>query len=179
MRYTHLVLLGRIANTHIGVGETGVTIKTLLIGLLILYAFVTLSRTSKTVLRDNILPGAGVKPALTQVISTLVGAMFLVVAGFFAAVSVAGVDLGALGFIIGGLSVGIGLSLQDIIGNFISGFVLLFENSIVPNDVIKVDGNIGRVECSGPAQHAHQDVGQCRTDRSEFTIPQLNCHQLE
>ena len=136
-------LLGRIANTHIGVGETGVTVKTLLVGLLILYAFVTLSRTSKTVLRDNILPGAGVKPALTQVISTLVGYV-LVVAGFFTAVSVAGVDLGALGFIIGGLSVGIGLSLQDIIGNFISGFVLLFENSIVPNDVIKVDGNIGR-----------------------------------
>lgn len=61
--------------------------------------------------------------------------------------------LGYVGFghttlaaISGGLSVGIGFSLKEILGNFLSGIGLLFEGSLRPGDMIEVDGEVASVE---------------------------------
>ena len=48
--------------------------------------------------------------------------------------------------ITGGLSVGVGFSLQEIIGNFISGILLFFEGALKPGDVVEVDGEISVVK---------------------------------
>ena len=42
-------------------------------------------------------------------------------------------------------SIGIGIGLQRIVANFISGIVLLFEQSLRPGDVIDINGEIGTV----------------------------------
>jgi len=60
-----------------------------------------------------------------------------------------GVNLTALTVIIGGLSVGLGFGLQELINNFVSGFILLTERSLAPGDVIEVDDNIGTVQKIG------------------------------
>ena len=48
--------------------------------------------------------------------------------------------------ITGGLSVGIGFGMQQILANFISGLLLLFERSLQPGDVIEVDNQLNVVQ---------------------------------
>ncbi|MGK7882645.1 MAG: mechanosensitive ion channel family protein [Crocosphaera sp.] len=57
-----------------------------------------------------------------------------------------GFDATALAAISGGLSVGIGFSLKEIIGNFVSGIGLLFEGSLRPGDIVEVEGEPTTVE---------------------------------
>ena len=54
-----------------------------------------------------------------------------------------------LALISGGLSVGIGFGLQEIVANFISGIVLLFEQSLRPGDVVSMENEMGIVKSLG------------------------------
>ena len=56
-----------------------------------------------------------------------------------------GVNPTTLAAITGGLSVGIGFGLKEVIGNFISGIWLLFEGALKPGDIINVEGKMSRV----------------------------------
>ncbi|MDT8387269.1 MAG: mechanosensitive ion channel [Thiogranum sp.] len=58
----------------------------------------------------------------------------------------AGIDLGALAVFGGALGVGLGFGLQRIASNFISGFILVFDRSIRPGDVISVKDKFGWVQ---------------------------------
>ena len=57
-----------------------------------------------------------------------------------------GIGIGNLTIIAGGLSVGVGFALQDLIKNFVSGLILLFGRSIHPGDEIQLEDVHGRVE---------------------------------
>ena len=69
--------------------------------------------------------------------------------GVLLALTVAGFDLTALTVILGGLSVGLAFGLQDIISNFFSGFILLFERSVGHGDVIGIGDELGVVQDVG------------------------------
>jgi len=60
--------------------------------------------------------------------------------------SAVGIDLGALAVFSGALGVGLGFGLQRIASNFISGFILVFDRSIRPGDVISINEKFGWVE---------------------------------
>jgi len=57
-----------------------------------------------------------------------------------------GIDLTALTVFGGALGVGLGFGLQRIASNFISGFILIFDRSIRPGDVISIGDSFGWVE---------------------------------
>jgi small-conductance mechanosensitive channel len=65
--------------------------------------------------------------------------------GFFVALGALGIDLTKLTILAGAFSVGIGFGLQNVINNFVSGLILLFERPIKVDDVIEVGGNVGEV----------------------------------
>ncbi|OIO68942.1 MAG: mechanosensitive ion channel protein MscS [Zetaproteobacteria bacterium CG1_02_49_23] len=62
------------------------------------------------------------------------------------AMDASGIDLTALTVFGGAVGVGIGFGLQKITSNFISGFILLFDRSIKPGDVITVRDKFGWVQ---------------------------------
>lgn len=69
----------------------------------------------------------------------------LIVVGVLLALTAAGIPVGALGVFGGAIGVGIGLGLQKLAANYVSGFVILAERSLRIGDVVKVDGFEGRI----------------------------------
>lgn len=71
----------------------------------------------------------------------------LIVVGFVGALSVLGFQLDKLVLVGGALGIGIGLGLQSIVNNFVSGIIILLEKSIKVGDFIElVTGLMGEVK---------------------------------
>lgn len=73
----------------------------------------------------------------------------IIIAGFILAVTALGVSMNKLTVILGAFSVGIGLGMQNIFNNFVSGIILLFEKPFKIGDLIELGSQKGRVEKIG------------------------------
>lgn len=71
--------------------------------------------------------------------------LLIVVVGFLIGISILGLGLDKLTVIIGALSVGIGLGLQNIINNFVSGIILVFEKPFKIGDYVELADKKGQV----------------------------------
>lgn len=83
--------------------------------------------------------------AVQQTISTAAN-YGLMALGIILALSFLGVNLRNLALIVGGLGIGVGFGLQNIVSNFVSGLILLFERPIKVGDALIVDGQLGEVK---------------------------------
>ena len=83
-------------------------------------------------------------PGSRYAISKLLG-YFIVATGFIAFLSTLGVRWDRLQWLVAALGVGIGFGLQEIIANFISGLLILFERPIRVGDVVTVGESSGTV----------------------------------
>jgi len=69
----------------------------------------------------------------------------ILIIGFFIAFQVLGVNLSSLAFLAGVIGLGIGFGMQNIISNFISGIIILFEKPIKEGEYVDVSGYDGIV----------------------------------
>lgn len=69
----------------------------------------------------------------------------IIVVGFLIGISILGLGMDKLTVIIGALSVGIGLGLQNIINNFVSGIILVFEKPFKIGDYVELADKKGQV----------------------------------
>lgn len=71
--------------------------------------------------------------------------LLIIVIGFLIGISILGVGMDKLTVIIGALSVGIGLGLQNVINNFVSGIILVFEKPFKIGDYVELADKKGQV----------------------------------
>jgi small-conductance mechanosensitive channel len=69
----------------------------------------------------------------------------LLLLGLLVALSAVGVDLTTLSVMGGAVGVGLGLGLQKLASNYVSGFVILLERSLRIGDMVRVDDFEGRI----------------------------------
>lgn len=94
--------------------------------------------------------------------------IFIYMLAILIGLSLLGIDLTAFAVLGGALGVGIGLGLQKIASNFISGLILLSEQSIQVNDLIEVEGS----GISGLVRHTGARYTLIETiDNREIMIP--------
>lgn len=127
------------------IGEFRIVPSKILWALLIFGLIIILSSWIRSQLENNWLHlttmGQGAKDALVTIIGYV---MFMI--AILAGLSAAGFDFGNIAIIAGALSVGIGFGLQNIVNNFVSGLILLFERPIRKGDWIAVGGTEGYVK---------------------------------
>lgn len=85
-----------------------------------------------------------VDPGAASSLQTM-GGYVIWIAFALVSMNVLGISLTSLAVIAGGLSVGIGFGLQNLINNFISGIILLFARTIQPGDIIELNSIWGTV----------------------------------
>jgi potassium efflux system protein len=78
--------------------------------------------------------------------SILLFRLLILTAGFFVAILASGIPLDKVTIIIGALGVGIGLGLQSIVNNLVSGIILAIERPIQVGDYVDVSSTSGRVK---------------------------------
>lgn len=81
---------------------------------------------------------------VSQSIATIVRYLLIII-GLIIIFQTTGIDLSALGLLVGALGVGIGFGLQSITNNFISGLIILFERPIKVGDRIEIDDLAGNI----------------------------------
>jgi len=75
--------------------------------------------------------------------------IIIAMSGFFLALSGAGIDLTKITILLGAFGVGIGFGLQNIVSNFISGLILIYERPIQVGDTIEISALLGVVKGIG------------------------------
>jgi small-conductance mechanosensitive channel len=121
-------------------------------GLLAFAAAVTasffVSRFVRFILAEDVYPRVQLARGVPYLISTLLHYSILFL-GFLIAVAALGYDMTKFTILAGAFGVGLGFGMQNIVNNFVSGLILLFERPIQVGDVIELDpdtiGTVSRI----------------------------------
>ena len=170
-----LDLLGLLKPTEAALDALAITIGTLRLSVLLfakaaiviavlLWGATALAR----VIGARLQHVAGLSPSL-RVLSANLIRIVLVSVALIIGLNTVGIDLTAVTVFSGAIGVGVGFGLQKIVSNFVSGIILLTEQSIKPGDVIEVGSTFGRVSSLG-ARYASV-LGR---DGKEYLIPNEN-----
>ena len=115
---------------------------------LVAWAAFLISRFLRFVLEEDFYPRIQMERGLSYAVSTMLHYAVLLV-GFYVAASAAGIDMTKFNILVGAFGVGLGFGLQNIINNFVSGVILLFERPVKVGDVVQMSDASGVVERIG------------------------------
>jgi small-conductance mechanosensitive channel len=104
-------------------------------------------------------------PSLRVLLGKITRISLVILAGLVV-ISGAGIDLTALTVLSGAVGVGIGFGLQKVVSNFISGIIILLDQSIKPGDTISLGETFGWIR-----ELRARFVSVITRDGREFLIP--------
>ena len=127
------------------IGEFRIVPSKILLSILIFALILISTGWIKRQLDTNWLPKTSIDRGAREAMVTITGYVMFVIAALVA-LSVAGFNFSNIAIIAGALSVGIGFGLQNIVNNFVSGLILLFERPVRKGDWIQVGTTEGYVK---------------------------------
>ncbi|TFH02450.1 MAG: mechanosensitive ion channel [Calditrichales bacterium] len=137
-----------ILSKRLEVGDVDVSLSDILIFVTAIWLSYIISRLIRFIMEEDILIRMQLPRGIPAAISMLTN-YFILGIGFMIALSAAGFDMSQISIIIGALGVGIGFGLQNIVNNFISGLILIFERPVQVGDVVEVENLLGEVKRIG------------------------------
>ena len=127
------------------VGSSNLSVRNMIEGALTAGAVLILTLWISSAFEARLLRSAtGGELSLRKAVSNATRALLMFV-GLLLALSAVGIDLTALSVLGGAVGVGIGLGLQKLAANYVSGFVILAERSMRIGDNVRVDNFEGRI----------------------------------
>jgi small-conductance mechanosensitive channel len=131
----------------------------------LLAAALWLTNVTSRFFEGRIAQSRDLTPSIQVLLIKLVRVGLMVVAVTVVLSSV-GINLSALAIFSGAIGVGIGLGLQKIVANFISGVILLADKSVKPGDLVTIGDSSGRISAMN-TRYISVSAG----DGREFLIP--------
>ncbi|HEY1043781.1 MAG TPA: mechanosensitive ion channel domain-containing protein [Telluria sp.] len=151
--------------TTIPLGKNEASLAAILKAVVSVVILVMLSLWAGAALEDRLMNVQGVHLSLRAAVARVSRAL-LVVVSVLLSLTLVGIDLTVLSVFGGALGVGLGLGLQKIASNYVSGFVVLLERRLSMGDMIRVDKFDGRV-----AQINTRYTVLAALDGSETVVP--------
>jgi potassium efflux system protein len=131
-------------NKGISIGKTKITVLNVCYVIIFLLLVSYISRIIRKGLRDEVLPRTrldiGARASLVNVVVYSIWVL-----GIYTGINILGIDLSSLAFMAGALGIGIGFGLQNIVSNFVSGIILLFDPAIQVGDMVQVGDDWGTI----------------------------------
>ncbi len=140
-------LISSIFGYHLTIGSLVISLGDITSFVLTVFAAFMLSRLIRFILAEDVYPRTSLGRGLPYAISTVLNYVILL-SGFFIALAVIGLDLTKFTILAGAFGVGIGFGLQNIVNNFVSGLILLFERPVNVGDTVQVgedEGDLARI----------------------------------
>ncbi len=127
------------------IGGTSVTLLMMLQGALSAGAVLLLVLWLSATIESQLLKGAVASSVSARKMAANATRAMLLLVGVLVALTAVGIPIGALSVLGGAIGVGIGLGLQKLAANYVSGFVVLAERSLRIGDLVRVDGFEGYI----------------------------------
>lgn len=137
--------LNAIWSTPLSWADMDITVGHVARALLILAATFVAQRVLSFLLNEELFPRLHMRTSTTAIFARLLKYVIVAV-GLAMAVSALGFTATQLTVLFGALGVGIGFGLQNIVNNFVSGLILMFERPVKVGDVVEVGGNWGKIK---------------------------------
>ncbi len=131
-------------STTVPLGKNKVALSTIGQAAVSVAVLLMLALWAGAALEERLMGVAGLHTSLRVVMARMSRAVLIVVAVLLS-LSLVGIDLTVLSVFGGALGVGLGLGMQKIASNYVSGFVILLERSLAIGDMISVDKYSGKV----------------------------------
>ncbi|BCS95117.1 hypothetical protein DSLASN_07490 [Desulfoluna limicola] len=161
----HNTTLGTLFLQGFRMGSVVIVPVKMILAIFLFVLILNISRWLKRQMEEKWLIHTTLDKGARQSIVTLTG---YVLTGFalFYSLGIAGLEFKNLAIIFGALSVGIGFGLQNIVNNFVSGLILLFERPVRPGDWVVVG------ETEGYVKRVNIRSTQIQTfDRADVLVP--------
>ncbi|MGD2187910.1 MAG: mechanosensitive ion channel [Desulfobacterales bacterium] len=149
-------------------GDTTVTFWLILMAVLSLLAIFAVSRLAQSYFDYKLYPSFGIDPGLGYALNTVFKFIALAI-GFLIALNILGINLRFFLVFAGAIGIGVGLGLQNMAANVISGFTIIFGGKIRKGDWIEAGTMLGEVT------DIYLRATKVRTrDNIEYLVPNSN-----